>query len=328
MIDPWLPIIRDLPLSNTEKEVLKRYENDPEGRSFLPVADILKAHNRKREGLEMLVQGVERHPGYTVARVVLSREYLNKGMVGQAWKVLEDSPHPIRDNLLAQKLRFRLGILLEFEDAVRATYEFLRMQQMLDAETKKIGDMLEISGLHAAKQKIINDFNRMGVTLDIPKREFFETQFNPANGPVRLAEQVPDNPGFLEESAAIILNETVGGFHVMPLNEVFRGESGAGGEPRAGQRQGNGELDSTTLADIYEKQGYYGKALGIYKRLLKTSPGNDRFKNKLRELTKLEREQRQNDFSVDPELVDKMETLEIIDRQIEFYQELMGRLER
>lgn len=94
MIDPWVQILRNLKLSRAEQAVLKRYEQDPEGRAFLPLADILRSHKKIDESLELLTQGVERHPGFSVARVVLARELLNKGMVLEAWHTLEDSRLP------------------------------------------------------------------------------------------------------------------------------------------------------------------------------------------------------------------------------------------
>src|SRR4051812_43320752 len=112
MTEPWWSMLTSLPLSLTEREVAKRFEADPLGRTFLPVADILRSHRLVDESLELLAQGVARHPGFAVARVVLARELLQKGAIVDAWQILEDSPVALRDNLLAQKLRFRLALLL------------------------------------------------------------------------------------------------------------------------------------------------------------------------------------------------------------------------
>ena len=121
MTDPWMPLLNRLNLSRTEREVARRFEADPQGRSFLPVADILRANRLIDESLELLTQGVALHPTFTVARVVLARELLNKGMVEASWRTLEESPVPLQANLLAQKLRFRLAVLLFDEANVRAT---------------------------------------------------------------------------------------------------------------------------------------------------------------------------------------------------------------
>ena len=113
------------------------------------------------------------------------------------------------------------------------------------------------------------------------------------------------------------------GFHVVPLGEIFRPE---GDDTRRGRTPGGVELDSTTFADIYARQGHYGKALEVYRRLLRMAPNNDLLRRKVSELARLDREQRDVDLTVDPTLVDRMETVEIIDRQIRFFNDLLGRL--
>ena len=53
MTTPWSAILEKLPLSRTERAVVKRFEGDPEGRAFLPVADILRAHRMGDEAIEI-----------------------------------------------------------------------------------------------------------------------------------------------------------------------------------------------------------------------------------------------------------------------------------
>ena len=80
------------------------------------------------------------------------------------------------------------------------------------------------------------------------------------------------------------------------------------------------------MAEIYIRQAHYGKALAVFRRLLKMTPNNDYLRRKVAELARLEREQRETDLEVDPAIVDRMETVEIIDRQIRFYNDLLARL--
>jgi len=344
MIDPWIPLLASLPLSRTEREVVKRFESDPNGRTFLPVADILRAHRLVDESLELLTQGVECHAGFTVARVVLARELLQKGMVENAWRTLEDSPVPLKDNLLAQKLRFKLALLLGVEEAVRATHQHLKLHQMLDADSKRLGDLLEVSGLAKAREKLIKDLQGRGVELVLPPLGAASSEANAAAaGQASLQEgqgsqvgkggAAAASPGFTGADedwapSAFFKDETfddgAAGFHVVALEEIFRPSD----QDAAGRTQGGAgiELDSTTLADIYARQGHYSKALDVYRRLLRMSPHNDLLRRKVAELVRLDRDQRDVDLTVDPSLVDKMETVEIIDRQIKFYNELLSRL--
>ena len=132
MADAWTPLLNSLPLSRAERETIKRFREDASGRGFLPVADILRAHRLIDESLELLTQGLQQHPNFTVARVILVRELLGKGLVSESWQVLEQSPEPLRDNVLAQKLRLKLTLLIGDEAAAKATNQHLKLQQMQD----------------------------------------------------------------------------------------------------------------------------------------------------------------------------------------------------
>lgn len=118
--------------------------------------------------------------------------------------------------------------------------------------------------------------------------------------------------------------EDLAGYHVMPLEEIFR--------PSEHDRKDfspNGiELDSTTLAEIYETQQHYSKALDVYKRLLRMTPNNDFLRNKVAEMSRKAKEQKKEDVSVDPGVVDKMEQLEIVNRQMAFYADLLEKISR
>lgn len=325
MTDPWISLLTNLPLSRTEREVVRRFEGDPGGRTFLPVADILRSHRLVDESLELLTQGVGRHPGFTVARVVLARELLQKGMAADAWRTLEESPVPLRENLLAQKLRFRLAVLLKLDTVVRATYQHLKLHQMLDAESKRLGDLIDVSGLEVARDKLIKDLRERGTDLVLPEILPPDGGPAPAVGPVTAPAVAPASTGGYLREEDLDDDLGVAGFHVVPLSEIFR----PGDHPQSGRPGAEGhpfELDSTTLADIYARQGHYGKALEVYRRLLRMTPHNDLLRRKVAELTRLDREQRDVDLTVDPTLVDKMETVEIIDRQIKFFNDLLGRL--
>lgn len=355
MLNPWLPILQGLPLSRTEREVVRRFEQDPEGRSFLPVADILRSHRLHDEALELLTQGVERHPGFTVARVCLARDLLQKGLVEAAWRALEESPVALKENLLAQKLRLRLALLLGHEELGRQTLFLLKSTQALDAETKRIADHIELSGLASARDQLIVEMKERGTELTLPEAakaepvdvarsrslspardrdllaelEATSSDGGDASG-VELAAVIPQavEPGhsFLDEKT-LGDEEVLSGYHVVPLDEIFRPDMTSAPLSAALSGSNGGlELDSTTLADIYERQGHYAKALAVYRRLLRLTPHSDLLRRKVADLMRLDKEQRDVELTVDPALVDKLETVEIIDRQIRFYNDLLGRL--
>ncbi len=318
MIEPWLPLLEKLPLSRTEREVVKRFRADPDGRAFLPVADILRAHRKVDESLELLVQGVNRHPRFTVARVVLARELFRKGMVLESWQCLQDSPISLDENVLAQKLQYKMAILLRDETAVLRLQRHMDAFKMMDNETKRLADLLAISGLDRCREELVRELVQQGIPLE---------SLAPSTAPPRLmapSASQPQAPADEEAPAASRWEDRVAGFHVVPLGEVFR--------PRDSRDTAGGpvddavELDSTTLAEIYARQGHYGKALGVYRRLVRLNPNNDLLRRKLAELTRLERAQQDERVEVDPAVVDQMEQLEIIDTQLRYLNGILERL--
>jgi len=326
MADAWTPLLNSLPLSRAERETIKRFREDASGRGFLPVADILRAHRLIDESLELLTQGLQQHPNFTVARVILVRELLGKGLVSEAWQVLEQSPEPLRDNVLAQKLRLKLTLLIGDEAAAKATNQHLKLQQMQDLDSKKLGELLEVSGIAAAQAALVRDFSERGIELILPAPAV--ANLASAEISATVASPVHSGPTLGAVSAYLSSDifadeSTLAAFHVVPLDEIFR----PGDEPGARQGGSGGiELDSTTLAEIYIRQHHYSRALEIYRRLLQQSPGSDALRTKMAELLRLDREQRDTDLTLDPGLVDVIESVEIINRQMRFYNELLSRL--
>ncbi len=322
----WVAIAEQLPLSRVEQEVLKRFREDPSGRQFLPLSDVLRSHKLYDESLELLTQGVQDHPTFSVARVVLARELFHRGLIMEAWAALERSPAPLSDNVLAQKLRFKMSVLLGDETTARAAIQSLKVQQGVDPEIRRIYDQLEVEGVLAARDAFRGELASRGMDLRLPK----------ILDPVREAEQKPvsiSKDGARARGKRFILEydldestrRHVENFHVVPLVEVFVPTDG---ETVTHVDGGQIELDSTTLAEIYAKQGFYSKALAIYRRLLRMAPHNDLIRLKVSEMARLDKDQRQDDLEVDPVVFERMEVTELIDRQMRFMQSMLDKLEQ
>ena len=48
---------------------------------------------------------------FTIARVILARDLFAKGLVFEAKRVLEESPESLQENILAQKILFKIAII-------------------------------------------------------------------------------------------------------------------------------------------------------------------------------------------------------------------------
>jgi tetratricopeptide (TPR) repeat protein len=59
-------------------------DRDPDGRAFVPLADAYRRSGAFRQAVELLNDGLERHPDFASAHAVAARLYLEKGLVEEA----------------------------------------------------------------------------------------------------------------------------------------------------------------------------------------------------------------------------------------------------
>jgi tetratricopeptide (TPR) repeat protein len=85
-------------------ELKKKLEENPDSLVFAPLADAFRKQGSLEEAFNICKKGLEKHPNYTSARVVLGRVYKEQGKTEQAAsefkKVLETDP----ENLMAHSL--------------------------------------------------------------------------------------------------------------------------------------------------------------------------------------------------------------------------------
>ncbi len=88
----------------SEIEKLKaRYEENPEGRYFAPLADAYRKSGQIDEAIELVKQGLTRHPDYLSAHIVLGRCYLDKKDDASARMTLEGVLKLDSENIIALK---------------------------------------------------------------------------------------------------------------------------------------------------------------------------------------------------------------------------------
>lgn len=347
-MERWLELASRLKLNQSEKNLLKRLESDPNGRGFLPLFELFANHKRSDEALEILADGVARHPDYSAARVVLARELFKKGMVEESWETLEYDPSQIRDNALAQKLVLKLAILRRDSEQAFHTANLIDARGMADNESKRYIDLLKNSHFDLAVKELLSQLHNQGISprwLGTPTERKSQDSgdsknFLPLSGDFSFSSEDVNGTytGGTEAktpSLSLALSRIAGkawkdsnlaGFYVVELHEIFQPGEG-GGLRISGAINDPFELDSSTLAEIYAEQGHYGRAFDVYKRMLRVSPGNELLKRKASEMLRLKKEQNQHDAEIDPTIFEKLESLEIVDSQIRFYNDLLARVE-
>lgn len=282
----WLTMLKSMPLSHGEKEAVEKYSRNTEGRGFLPIVDILKAHRKKEEALEFLREKVLAHPRFGAGRVALARDLLGVGLIEEALRTIEDSPVSLAENVLAQKIKLKTYALCRYENGVNETLTHMRMRDILDRKSEAYGEILMAEGISSLGYFIANELGiDPNLTWNVTRvREEPHSDMSVGHSLSRgnepLKQMISDLDSFSE-----ITSHEVEGFSVIDIEEIFYPNKSnefsgmSDNEPFS--------LDSATLADIYAKQGHVAKAIGVYKRLLKVSPSNDLYRKRIDELSKL-----------------------------------------
>lgn len=228
-----------------EKELVRlteRHAAAPEGRAFAPLADCYRKLGRLDEAVELCAQGLERHPGYSTAVVILGKIHRDRNEPAAAReafdRVLELDPM----NLLA---RAELARLFERQDLRYEALEQWRQLFQHDPSSQEAEDAIE-------------------------RLEIIEREESPA------PEPEDENAG-VEGTAAAAEPERVEATPP-PADEeppaVLQAQLEEPEEPPRGPATLSGPA-TPTLARIYYEQGFKAKALEVYERVLEQRGAGD-----------------------------------------------------
>ncbi len=321
MLDQLLQTLDGLSVSPLDREAVEAFRKNPNGRGFLPIVDILTKHSHEDEALQLLILGVQLHPGYSAARVVLAQKLFERSIFGEAWQVLQQAPLDLRDNKTAQILRFRLALLLGYESKLHAIQEQMRSYGQLEGPILRLTEELEIKSFANVRLGFIQVAKAEG--FDISSLEHSAGEELSSSEPFHAK---PVKGSELAESShshdPVLIERLIDGFYVAPIHELFSQA------PEADlPEEDHHSLDPATLAQIYRKQARYQKALDIYQKLLYMAPNNDLYKKQVEELTSLREEQKQREKTFDPELIDRLDKVQEIESKIGFLNTMLIRLD-
>jgi tetratricopeptide (TPR) repeat protein len=297
-------------LSKPEQIALDHFKKKPEGRGFFAVAEILIRHERIEEAIQLLTEGLERHPHYSVARVYLSQLLFRKHFYREAWDALEASPSSLRTNLTAQILRLKLCVMLGFESQARSLCRELGALEFQDPEARMIIEKVQIKPFAQLRRDYAEHLKWPGLAPEAPRagvaQEAVDTSVK------EIQEQALASADFKERVAK--------GFFASPVTEIFVKRT-----PHAALDQAS--VDDLTRARLLRRQGLYQKAFDIYERLVYSSPGNELLRREFAEIRELRDTQREIDQRLDPDLAEAMEKVRAIDRRIRILTQVLGQLD-
>ena len=130
-----------------------RVEKDPNSRLFLPLAEEYRKTGMLDEAISVILNGLERQPGYTSARVALGKIYLEKNLIEEARDEFEKVVNVIPDNLFSHKKLAE--IYREHGETRKAIQEYTRVIQLnpLDEDAKM--SLEELEGRPMGKKELV-----------------------------------------------------------------------------------------------------------------------------------------------------------------------------
>ncbi len=281
----YLTILDDFPLLKSDRLLLERFRREPEGRGFLSVAELLKACNFPTESLELLQSGVAAHPRFSAARVVLAKEFFQRGMICEALSIIEESPVNLKANIMAQKIKLKALLLLQREQEFCAVLDSLSIERALDDECEWIAQLFHRDGF----AKTASIFSARLIANGVP------VNITPPSPPP------PTTPAQLQQETS--------NYWIMPVDEIFfTSDSGSKGTVV--------DLETKALAQVYEDQGNHAKALQIYRQLLAKLPHNEFLRHKAIELAQLAKKPKRHHLALDAATINRIEQLDQIDLKL------------
>ncbi len=308
----------NLKLSPEIEQFTQKLVADPKSRVFAQLADAYRKVGMTDEAIATAKKGLEHHPAYATAHLILGRCYLEKQMYALAREEFESTIKNDPQNLVGYKL---LAGTYEKQNMFAEAVKFYQM--VLDMEPSDIDLAEKVASLKTKQDERPQAVPEPEpVPQPAPALEIVQKEAEAA--PVKeepaaeekTLELKSEEPVKKEEAAfsaeAIpfpeVLAETES--ETIPVLEAPQPESEPTEEPpvikeenaeapesipaEAKEKQIKTEVPETkaeekseatvTLAEIYVQQGFYEKAVEVYRELISTEPDNGDYKARMDEL--------------------------------------------
>ena len=291
-------------------------DRDPNGLGFAPLADAYRRAGDVKQALELLGDGMDRHPEFTPGHVVAARLYVEQGLFTEAEiaarRVLDLDPENVDvlrslvraldeegEAVEAAKVREQLAILepdpLEREmPADSSTVEEREAQEDVvefdpfapdEPEVAEEEEVLNFAALapdepEALEEEEVSDFAALAPDEPEAAEEEEVSDF---------AALAPDEPEVAEEEevfdfATLAPDEPA----ALEEEEVLDFAALAPDEPAP--EQPAEQIQTRTMADLYVTQGLIDRAIDLYQHLVDDAPDDAGLQARLEELRAGDRE--------------------------------------
>jgi tetratricopeptide (TPR) repeat protein len=255
------------------QRLTERYQEQPEGRVFAPLADCHRKLGNLDQALQICQRGLTRHPEYSSAHVILGKIQRERGDLPSARAAFEKVLELDAQNLLA------LSQLAEIdEDAGDLDAAEGRWRQVAALELDPAFAEARLEAIRALRLAAENEptgANEPVASREEPTAGESEPVSVSADVEATLADPPAPEP---DPEPASVRNTAPDSGDQAPLPATSESEAdptvaeSAPARPARRAAVPTAEIATMTLAEIYAEQGFKSKALEIYRQILSRNP--------------------------------------------------------
>lgn len=251
--------------STPEEEVRRlerHYSVNPEGLVFARLADAYRRCGRRERALELLREGLERHPDYATGHLIQGRTLREAGRPADAAESFRCVLKLDAENLVA--LRSLAELATERGDLEEARRWADRLQRADPFASFSPSAAASDEGDSPEEEEA----EESGSEDPTPSADVAaEESEAPGDSAPEDPDRIPGEDGLASEIAAM-------------ADDGWWGEGRNGG----GEPSDDGEVATETMAHLYAQQGLYEEAAEVYRRLLDRRPGDGELRDRLEEM--------------------------------------------
>lgn len=242
-------------------------ERDPEGRAFAPLADAYRRAGDFRLAVELLRDGLDRHPGFVAGHLVAAQLFLEKGLLEEAElasrRALELDP----ENPMAVEI---LAAALEAKGAAEEVA--LAPEEPAVAEPEAEGDVVEIEALAPEEPGVLE------IEALAPEEAVFDVaalapEAEAEGDVIEIEALAPEEPAAVELEA-LAPDESAPDESAFDVGVLAAADGSFAGDLPTDELADEFPLVTRTMAELYARQGLTDRALEVYRQLLERSPGD------------------------------------------------------
>lgn len=255
------------------QRLTERYQEQPEGRVFAPLADCHRKLGNLEQALQICQRGLTRHPEYSSAHVILGKIQRERGDLPSARAAFEKVLELDAQNLLA------LSQLAEIdEDAgdLDAAEGRWRQVAALELDPAFAEERLEaIRALRLDDEHEGAEADGAVAFQEEPAADAPETITSTAEVEAAVADSVAPEPEQDPTGVQVTSSDSGPETPSPAVSASDADRSDAEPAPTRPVRRAavpTAEIATMTLAEIYAEQGFKSKALEIYRQILSRNP--------------------------------------------------------